>query len=288
MKVLCISTCIYTSIFHHLLLHGQFAEEDCLVLSDTRRLWLASRMSMYHPSAQRMAGIEIEKDAEDHGVKTEDESDDKTTAKLADSDPTKCIVYSNCMDSSCQLPYRSTSEIHRLRNLWSYKWGCKLELTYLTLDSLDIEKYNQFTFAPPSSSHWMNVLRSRSPRVFWRYIFMDGEVDFTQTLVERFTAYHRRSFGVHRFCWNLWKVNSNHDWYKNKNSFWERIFQIAGPSFCVLFFVLANFWGWIYVDITYEPGMLRFVCVQSWLGRRDAGRCRDGGRLQWRGQGVPH
>ena len=24
---------------------------------------------------------------------------------------------------------------------------------------------------------------------------MDGEVDFTQTLVERFTAYHRRSFG---------------------------------------------------------------------------------------------
>ncbi|CAK9102872.1 unnamed protein product [Durusdinium trenchii] len=26
------------------------------------------------------------------------------------------------------------------------------------------------------------------------YIFMDGEVDFTQTLVERFTAYHRRSY----------------------------------------------------------------------------------------------
>ena len=84
---------------------------------------------MYHPSARRTAGIEIEKDAKDHGVKTEDESDDKTTAKLADSDPTKCIVYSNCTDSSCQLPYRSTSEIHRLRNLWSllkpcwnYKW----------------------------------------------------------------------------------------------------------------------------------------------------------------------
>lgn len=26
------------------------------------------------------------------------------------------------------------------------------------------------------------------------YVFMDGEVDFTQTLVERFTAYHRRSY----------------------------------------------------------------------------------------------
>lgn len=37
---------------------------------------------MYHPSAQRTDGIEIEKDAWDHGVKTEDESDDKTTSKF--------------------------------------------------------------------------------------------------------------------------------------------------------------------------------------------------------------
>lgn len=151
------------------------------------------------------------------------------------------------------------------------------------LGSLYIHKYNQFTFAPPSSSHWMNVLRSRSPHVFWRYIFMDGEVDFTQTLVERFTAYHRRSFGVHRFCCFLWKVNSNHDWYKNENSF-ERIFQIQ-VLLVRVFFVVAICWGWTW---WISPGMLRFVCVQSWLGRRDAGRCRDGGRLQWRGQGVPH
>ena len=40
-------------------------------------------MSMYHPSAQRTDGIEIEKDAQDHGVKTEDQRDDKTTAKVA-------------------------------------------------------------------------------------------------------------------------------------------------------------------------------------------------------------
>lgn len=77
-------------------------------------------------------------------------------------------------------------------------------------------------------------------------------------------------------------------------------FSNSGPS-CACFFCFSNFVrGWYHLECWAQKSIYqvvwffrknfvsRFVCVQSWLGRRDAGRCRDGGRLQWRGQGVPH
>lgn len=142
---------IFTSIYHLLLLHGYFAEEDCLVLSQPGDSdLLRGCLCTTRVRNGRM------------------ESRSKKMPRIMES-RLKMRVMTRQRRNWLILSAPSASSIQIARILAaSYQTGqpAKSTNSEIELNSLYIDKYIQFTFAPPSSSHRMNVLRSRSPRVF--------------------------------------------------------------------------------------------------------------------------